>query len=202
MKFKPSKVVCVGLNYHDHTSEMKMKMPSHPIIFLKAPTSVISNNENIIYPDATKELHYEAELAIVIKDETYKISESESHKHILGYTCGNDVTARDLQGIDGQWARAKSFNTFCPLGPSLVSDIDPSDLSIRLYLNGELKQDSRTSQMIFKPFYIVSFISQVMTLLPGDIILTGTPSGVGPMQKGDTVVVEIEKIGRLQNRVV
>lgn len=200
--FTPSKIICVGLNYRDHAEELKMSIPSHPIFFLKPPTAVIGDQENIVYPEhQTKNLHYEGELAIVIKDKIHIVSAEEAAHHILGYTCANDVTARDLQNIDGQWTRAKSFDTFCPLGPRVVSDINPDDLAIKTYLNGELKQNSRTSQMVYKPVHLVSFISQVMTLLPGDVILTGTPPGVGPMKKGDTVIVEIEGIGRLINKV-
>jgi 2-keto-4-pentenoate hydratase/2-oxohepta-3-ene-1,7-dioic acid hydratase in catechol pathway len=203
MKFDPSKIVCVGLNYIDHADELKMAIPKEPIIFLKPPTSVIGDGEAIVYPERmTKNLHYEAELAIVIKDKARNISPDEAAQYILGYTCANDVTARDLQNIDGQWTRAKSFDTFCPIGPTAVKDVDPAGLDIKLYLNGAVKQSSNTSRMIFKPLRLVSFISQVMTLLPGDVILTGTPPGVGPMRKGDTVVVEIEGIGRLTNKVV
>ena len=201
MKLNPSKIVCAGLNYLDHAKEMNMDIPKEPIIFLKAPSSVINDNEFIVYPEQTKELHYEAELAIIIKDKIRNIAESEASSHILGYTCANDVTARDLQRADGQWGRAKSFDTFCPVGPIIVSDIDPNDLEIKALLNGKVVQKSRTSQMIFKPAYLVSFISRIMTLLPGDIILTGTPPGIGPMQKGDRVVVEIEGIGALTNTV-
>jgi 2-keto-4-pentenoate hydratase/2-oxohepta-3-ene-1,7-dioic acid hydratase in catechol pathway len=203
MKFNPSKIICVGLNYKDHAREIKMELPTHPIIFLKPPTAVIGDGDKIVYPENhTKELHYEAELAIVIKEKTKNVSEKEAARYILGYTCGNDITARDLQRIDGQWTRAKSFDTFCPLGPDIVSNINPDNLDIKLYVNDKIKQSSNTNQMIFKPLYLVSFISQIMTLLPGDVILTGTPPGVGPIQKGDVVVVEIEGIGRLTNGVV
>ena len=190
MPFSPSKIICVGLNYYDHAKELGMEIPKYPVLFLKPPTAVIGNGDKIIYPAQTSNLHYEAELAIVILED-----------RSLGYTCANDVTARDLQKIDGQWTRAKSFNTFCPLGPKIVSGIDSDNLNIKLYLNGEIKQNSNTSQMIFKPLYLVKFISEIMTLLPGDVILTGTPPGVGPMDRGDEVVVEIEGIGRLTNKV-
>ncbi|OGC06765.1 hypothetical protein A2230_01435 [candidate division WOR-1 bacterium RIFOXYA2_FULL_36_21] len=190
MPFSPSKIICVGLNYYDHAKELGMEIPKSPVLFLKPPTAVIGNGDKIIYPAQTSNLHYEAELAIVILED-----------RSLGYTCANDVTARDLQKIDGQWTRAKSFNTFCPLGPKIVSGIDSDNLNIKLYLNGEIKQNSNTSQMIFKPLYLVKFISEIMTLLPGDVILTGTPPGVGPMDRGDEVVVEIEGIGRLTNKV-
>ncbi len=201
MKLKPSKIIAVGLNYRDHAAEMKEKLPETPILFLKPPSAVIFNNEAIVYPAQTKELHYEAELAVVIKDRVKSISEAEAPKHILGFTCANDVTARDLQRRDGQWTRSKSFDTFCPLGPEIVSGISPDNLNIHLYLNGQKKQSSNTSNLIFKVNYLVAFISQVMTLLPEDVILTGTPAGIGPMQVGDEVRVEIEGIGSLVNKI-
>ena len=202
MKLKPSKIICVGLNYKDHAAEMKMALPKEPVIFLKPPTAVIYNNDEIVYPPQTSNLHYEAELAIVIKDHCKNISEQDASRHIRGFTCANDVTARDLQNLDGQWTRAKSFDTFCPVGPEIVSGIDSLKLAIKLYLNGELKQHSTTAQMIFKVDFLVSFISQVMTLEADDLILTGTPPGVGPMKIGDEVKVEIEGIGSLNNKVV
>jgi 2-keto-4-pentenoate hydratase/2-oxohepta-3-ene-1,7-dioic acid hydratase in catechol pathway len=201
MEIKPSKIIAVGLNYVDHAKELKMEIPSEPIIFMKPPTSVVYHKDPIIYPPQTKELHYEAELAVVIKDRMKNIKPDEALKHILGYTCADDVTARDLQRKDGQWTRAKSFDTFCPLGPDIAAGIDPDDLDIKLYLNGELKQSSNTSNMIFKVSQLVSFISNIMTLEPQDVILTGTPPGVGPMRIGDTVEVEIEGIGKLINKV-
>ncbi|MGB9612648.1 MAG: fumarylacetoacetate hydrolase family protein [Candidatus Margulisiibacteriota bacterium] len=202
MKIKPSKIVAVGLNYKDHAKELKMDLPDHPVIFLKPPSSLIFDGDFIVYPSQTSELHYEAELAVVIKDRVKNLAVEETTKHILGYTCANDVTARDLQRLDGQWTRAKSFDTFCALGPKIISDIDPTRLDIRLYLNGKLKQSSNTANMIFDVYYLVSFISQIMTLEPEDVILTGTPAGVGPMEVGDLVEVEIEKIGRLANKVI
>ncbi|KAF0133565.1 MAG: 5-oxopent-3-ene-1 2 5-tricarboxylate decarboxylase [Candidatus Saganbacteria bacterium] len=203
MKLNPSKIICVGLNYKDHAAELKMDLPKNPIIFLKPPTTIIYDGDSIVYPiGQANELHYEAELAIVIKDKIKNVSELDAQKYILGYCCANDVTARDIQKADGQWTRAKSFDTFCPIGPKIVSGIDPNNLAIKLYLNDELKQSSNTSQMIFKPAYLVSFISNIMTLLPEDVIITGTPPGVGSIKKGDKIVVEIEGIGRLQNRVV
>lgn len=155
--FKPSKIVCIGLNYHDHAAEMKASIPDHPIMFLKPPTAVIGSGDDIVYPPQTKNLHYEGELAVVIKDKIRNVPKEEAGKHIKGYTCGNDVTARDLQGIDVQWTRAKSFDTFCPLGPKLVKDIDPANLWIRARVNGEPKQDSNTRNMI--PMYTRSFLS-------------------------------------------
>jgi 2-keto-4-pentenoate hydratase/2-oxohepta-3-ene-1,7-dioic acid hydratase in catechol pathway len=202
VKLKPSKIIAVGLNYRDHAAEMKEKLPETPVLFLKPPSAVIFNHEVIVYPAQTQELHYEAELAVVIKDKIKNISEAEAPKHILGFTCANDVTARDLQRRDGQWTRAKSFDTFCPLGPEIVGGLAPDNLAIDLYLNGEKKQSSNTSNLIFKVNYLISFISRVMTLLPEDVILTGTPAGIGPMQAGDEVRVEIAGIGSLVNKVV
>jgi 2-keto-4-pentenoate hydratase/2-oxohepta-3-ene-1,7-dioic acid hydratase in catechol pathway len=201
VKIKPSKIVCVGLNYKDHAAEMAAEIPASPVLFLKPPSSVIYNNEVIVYPDQTKALHYEAELAVVIKDRTKNVSEAEAVKHILGFTCANDVTARDLQRLDGQWTRAKSFDTFCPLGPEIVSGISPDNLAVKLYLNGELKQSSSTANLIFKVPFLIAFISRVMTLEPEDVVLTGTPAGIGPMQVGDEVRVEIEGLGALVNKV-
>jgi 2-keto-4-pentenoate hydratase/2-oxohepta-3-ene-1,7-dioic acid hydratase in catechol pathway len=191
VKIKPTKIVCVGLNYKDHAAELKMPIPVEPIIFLKPPSALIGSGDAIVYPPQTKELHFEAELAVVMKD----------RRTIRGFTCANDVTARDLQRRDGQWTRAKSFDTFCPLGPRVVSDLDPDNLDIKLFLNGELKQTASTANMIFKVSQLITFISQVMTLEPDDVILTGTPPGVGPMERGDTVAVEIAGIGRLENKV-
>jgi len=202
MKLKPSKIVAVGLNYRDHAAEMKMDIPSYPILFLKPPSALIYNNEAIVYPPQTKELHYEAELAVVIKDKIRNINEKEAPEHILGFTCANDVTARDLQRLDGQWTRAKSFDTFCPLGPEIVPGLNPDNLAIMLYLDGKVKQFSNTSNLIFKVNYLISYISQVMTLMPEDVILTGTPAGIGPMRAGETVEVEIEGIGRLKNVII
>lgn len=178
-----------------------MDIPQLPVIFLKAVSSLNEHKGKIIYPAQTKELHYEGELAVIIKDRIKNVSEAEVPQHLLGFTCANDVTARDLQRLDVQWTRAKSFDTFCPIGPRIVAGISPDKLDIKLYLNGELKQSSNTSNMIFKVNYIVSFISQIMTLEPEDLILTGTPAGIGPMQVGDEVVVEIEGIGRLVNHI-
>ncbi|NQT29171.1 MAG: fumarylacetoacetate hydrolase family protein, partial [Candidatus Saganbacteria bacterium] len=186
-KLKPSKIICVGLNYRDHAKELSMPIPEYPILFMKPVSALIFNNNPIVYPAQTQELHYEAELAVVIKDRIKDVRQEEALKHVLGFTCANDVTARDLQRLDGQWTRAKSFDTFCPIGPEIVSGIHPNDLDIKLLLNGEVKQSSNTKSMIFSVDYLVSFISQVMTLEAEDVILTGTPPGVGPMKVGDTV---------------
>ena len=178
-----------------------MNTPHHPIIFLKPLTSLIGPEDKIIYPKSSKRVDYEAELAIIIKDKCKNLQPEDVDKHIEGYTCLNDITARDLQKKDGQWTRAKSFDTFCPIGPKMVKDIDPNNLKIQSFLNGELKQDSNTSNFIFKAEELVSFISKVMTLMPGDIIATGTPAGIGSMKKGDEIEIKIEGIGSLINYI-
>jgi 2-keto-4-pentenoate hydratase/2-oxohepta-3-ene-1,7-dioic acid hydratase in catechol pathway len=198
----PSKIVALGVNYRDHAEEMKMKPPEDPILFLKPSTSVIGPGGKIVYPRMSKRVDYEAELAIVIKKEAIGVSEEKAMEFILGYTCLNDVTARDLQAVDGQWTRSKSFDTFAPIGPWIVTDIDPHRLEISSYLNGERKQHSNTKNLIFGPHQLVSFISRVMTLLPGDVIATGTPSGIGPMAVGDKIEIVIEGIGTLSNTIV
>jgi 2-keto-4-pentenoate hydratase/2-oxohepta-3-ene-1,7-dioic acid hydratase in catechol pathway len=198
----PTKIIAVGLNYIDHAKELNMDIPDHPLVFMKPSTSVIGDGDAIILPPQTKELHYEGELAIIIKEKVKNISKDEAARCIAGYTCANDVTARDLQRIDGQWTRAKSFDTFCPLGPRIVSDLDPKNLRIETRVNGVIKQRSNTKNMIFDIFDLVSFISEIMTLLPGDAIITGTPPGVGEIRVGDTVEVEIEGIGILKNTVM
>jgi len=197
-----SKVVCVGKNYLAHAQEMGGDVPKEPLIFLKPNTSVIGPGEPIFYPRQSNNVHFEGELAVVIGRICRDISAADASKVILGYTIGNDVTARDLQASDGQWARAKGFDTFCPLGPWIETNFDPSDVAISTKLGDELKQSSRTSGMVFKVPEIVEYISSFMTLLPGDVILTGTPDGVGPMEVGDDVSVTIEGIGTLTNKVV
>jgi 2-keto-4-pentenoate hydratase/2-oxohepta-3-ene-1,7-dioic acid hydratase in catechol pathway len=198
----PTKIIAVGLNYRDHAQELGMPVPDTPVIFLKPPTTVIGPEDAILYPGASSQVDYEAELGIVIKERAKNIRPEEASRHILGYTCANDVTARDLQKKDGQWTRAKSFDTFCPVGPWIVTGLDPDDLLVESYLNGERRQSSRTSQFIFKTDFLVSFISQVMTLYPGDLIITGTPAGIGPMTPGDEIEVRIEGIGSLKNTVI
>ena len=200
--FHPTKIIAIGLNYLDHAREFNMELPAYPLIFMKPPTAVIGNAETIIYPPQTKELHYEGELAIVIGKKTRNVTVENAEHYIAGYTCANDITARDLQRMDGQWTRSKSFDTFCPLGPKIAKNIDPTNLAIATRVNGITKQKSNTNQMIFNVFQLVSFISGIMTLMPGDIIITGTPSGVGELQAGDTVEVEIEEIGILKNTVM
>ena len=198
---QPSKIILVGLNYRDHAKELQMAIPREPVIFLKPPTAVIGDAQNIVYPRQVKRLDYEAELALVIKKPAKDIPPGKIKNYILGYTCLNDITARDLQKVDGQWTRSKSFDTFCPIGPWIETRLDPANLNIRCWLNGELKQDSNTANFIFPVDYLVSYISRVMALMPGDVISTGTPSGVGPMQPGDKIEVEIEGIGKLSNRL-
>jgi 2-keto-4-pentenoate hydratase/2-oxohepta-3-ene-1,7-dioic acid hydratase in catechol pathway len=198
----PTKIVAVGLNYRDHAEELNMPIPEEPILFLKPPSAVIGPEETIILPPQSKEVHYEGELAVIMKKFLYRPkSYQEVEKAILGYTCFNDVTARDLQRKDGQWTRAKSFNTFAPFGPFIETEIDPLDLKIQTIVNGEVKQDSSTKELIFNVFELIKFISDIMTLCPGDIIATGTPPGVGPLKDGDVVEVKIECIGTLRNFV-
>lgn len=197
----PSKIILVGLNYKDHAEELGMPVPIEPVIFLKPPTSTIAHRQDIIYPEGIGRLDYEGELALVIKKEARNIPQDKVGDYILGYTCLNDVTARDLQKKDGQWTRSKSFDTFCPFGPCLETDISPAGAHIRVYLNGKRVQDSDTSKFIFPVDYLLPFISRVMTLFPGDVISTGTPPGVGPMQVNDKIEVEIEGVGTLMNCV-
>ncbi|NQT47073.1 MAG: fumarylacetoacetate hydrolase family protein [Candidatus Omnitrophica bacterium] len=198
----PSKIILVGLNYKEHARELGMELPTEPIIFMKPPSAVIGHLADIIYPSNVAQLDYEAELACVIKKRAHRINAKEAGDYILGYTCLNDVTARDLQKKDGQWTRAKSFDTFCPVGPHIETEIDPRGLKVELVLNGNTRQRCETSDMIFSPEDLVAFISRVMTLFPGDIISTGTPKGVGPMVPGDEVEVQIEGIGVLRNKVM
>jgi len=197
----PTKVVCAGINYRAHAAEMGHDLPTEPVIFLKPPTSVIGHGAEVRIPNGLGSIDYEAELAVVLGRRTHNVSPEEAPAHILGYTCANDITSRALQKRDGQWTRAKGFDTFCPLGPWVETDVDPLDLLVESYVNGELRQSARTSDMIFSPYELVSFVSGVMTLLPGDVVLTGTPSGVGPMVSGDVVEVRIEGVGSLLNRV-
>lgn len=198
----PTKVVCVGLNYKDHGEELAMELPDEPKIFLKPPSSVIACGDDIIYPSMSNEVDYEAELAVVISKLAKNISAENSNDYIGGYTIINDVTARDLQRKDEQWTRAKSFDTFAPIGPFIETELDPKNQNISLALNGEIKQSSNTKNMIFSPYELVEFISNIMTLNPGDIIATGTPSGVGQMEKGDIVEITVDDIGSLKNKLV
>lgn len=198
----PKQIICVSFNYQKHADECGVSVPQEPSIFAKASHTVIGTNDNIIWPKQVKELAYGAELGIVIKKRMKNVEPQDVHKYILGYTCANDVTASDLQRNDQQWFRCKSFDTFCPLGPWLETQLDPSDLSIRLWLNDELKQEARTSDMVYSPYEILSYISHILTLDAGDLILTGTPMGFGNMNVGDKVTVEIEGIGSITNFVI
>lgn len=199
---RPSKIVAVGVNYRAHAEEMGRSLPAEPLIFLKAPSALIGPNQPIALPAGFERIDFEAELAVVIGTRVRAVEPEEALAAVLGFTCLNDVSVRDLQKRDGQWARAKGFDSFCPVGPRVVVGLDPSDLRVSCRVNGELQQDSRTSDMIFSVPEIISFISKVMTLEPGDLISTGTPSGVGPLAPGDRVGVEIEGIGVLENPVV
>ncbi|ASY24037.1 5-oxopent-3-ene-1,2,5-tricarboxylate decarboxylase / 2-hydroxyhepta-2,4-diene-1,7-dioate isomerase [Candidatus Nanopelagicus abundans] len=196
-----SKVVCIGKNYADHAAEMDSEVPSEPIIFIKPNTSVIGPNEVIIWPRMSERVDYEAELAIVIGRICKEVPASKAKDVIYGYTLANDVTARDLQKKDGQWSRAKGFDTFCPLGPWIETEFIPGNQKITSTLNGEVKQSSMLSEMIFKVPQIIEFVTNVMTLLPGDVILTGTPAGIGPMPSGASITVAIDGLGALTNKV-
>ncbi|MER7248930.1 fumarylacetoacetate hydrolase family protein [Kribbella sp. NPDC000426] len=197
-----SKVVCVGRNYAAHAQELGNDVPEQPMIFLKPNTSVIGPRDGIVYPEQTSDLHFEGELAIVIGRICRDLPKERADEVIFGYTVANDVTARDLQKTDGQWARAKGYDTFCPLGPWITTELDASDLRVSTELNGEPKQDGRTSQFIFDIPEVLAFITSFTTLLPGDVVLTGTPAGVGPMLPGDEVSVTVEGIGTLTNKVI
>jgi 2-keto-4-pentenoate hydratase/2-oxohepta-3-ene-1,7-dioic acid hydratase in catechol pathway len=200
---EPSKIVALGLNYRDHALEFGHPIPEEPLIFLKPSTAVIGPDEDIRYPAMSRRVDYEAELAVVIGRTCSNVQEVEAWDYILGYTCINDVTARDLQQKDGQWTRAKGFDTFAPLGPWIETEIaNPGNLTVEAYLNGERRQHSSTQNLIFGVAAQVAFISRIMTLLPGDVIATGTPSGIGPMQPGDAVEIRVEGVGTLRNRVV
>lgn len=198
----PSKIVAVGLNYRDHAKEMGKKIPEEPLIFLKASSALNHPGADIVYPAASRRIEHEAELAVVIGRVAKNVRSAESAGVILGYTCINDVTARDLQARDVQYTRAKGFDTFAPLGPWIETEVSPESLSVRCTVNGELRQDGNTREMGASVFRLVEFISHVMTLYPGDVIATGTPPGVGPLRVGDAVQVEIEGIGALSNRIV
>ncbi len=198
---QPGKIVCIGRNYAAHAAEHHAEVPAEPMIFLKPPSALIGHRAAIELPPNAGRVDHEAELAVVIGQHTRDVSRENALDVVLGYTCANDVSAREYQQKDGQWGRAKGFDTFCPLGPWINTDLDPADLAIRARVNGESKQDSRTSQMVFDVPALIAFISHIMTLEPGDVILTGTPAGVSSLQPGDTVQVEIEGLGVLENPV-
>ena len=198
----PGKIVGIGLNYRDHAEEVGLPVPAEPFIFLKPPSALIGPGDPIVYPPQSTRVDYEAELAVVIKKRARHVPAERAREHVLGYACLNDVTARDLQMRDGQLTQAKGFDSFCPLGPCIATDVDPGGLEIESFLNGERKQSSSTQNLIFSVEELVARISAVMTLLPGDVIATGTPAGIGPMQPGDRVEVRIAGIGSLVNPVI
>lgn len=198
----PSKIVAAGLNYCEFVRDQKVEAPREPLIFIKPSTAVIGPDDAIVYPRQTKELYFEGELAIVIARKACRVPLSEARRYILGYTCMNDVTAGDLQNIDREFTRSKSFDTFAPIGPVIETEIEnPDALALTTRHNGELRQNANTSDLIFKTDFLVSFISHVMTLLPGDVISTGTPPGIAQMKPGDVIEIEIERIGVLRNAV-
>ncbi|MER8103671.1 fumarylacetoacetate hydrolase family protein [Kitasatospora sp. NPDC059811] len=198
----PNKIVAVGRNFAAHAAELGNDVPDVPLTFFKPSTSVIGPTENIAYPPFSSDVQHEAELAVVIGRMCREVPLDRVPEVILGYTCANDVTARDVQKREGQWARAKGFDTSCPLGPWIETDLDPADLAVTCTVNGELRQAGRTSQMVRSVAELIVHISEAMTLLPGDVILTGTPAGVGPLNVGDEVAVSIEGIGTLTNKVI
>lgn len=199
----PSKIVCVGRNYAEHAKELGNEVPAEPTIFLKPPSSLLGSGGVIVYPRLSQRLDYEGELGVVIGRRARDVKSSDAAGYILGYTCVNDVTARDLQRSDGQWTRGKGFDTFCPVGPCIVprDEVDLAGLRVRTFVNGEKKQDAPISEMMFSVGDIIAYISGFMTLEPGDLIATGTPSGVGPMQSGSQVRIEIDGVGVLENTV-
>ena len=198
----PSKLVCIGLNYRAHAVESGLDLPAAPLIFLKPTTAITNPEDPIVLPRNAEQIEYEGELAVVIGKKAKDVSEKQAKEYVMGYTCFNDVSDRVAQKGDGQWTRAKGYDTFAPIGPWIETDIDPDNLKIETYLNGKVRQSSNTSDLIFGVSKIISDVSQMMTLLPGDVIATGTPSGVGQIHPGDAVEVKIEKIGTLKNPVV
>ncbi len=197
----PSKIICVGRNYPEHAKEHGVEVPKIPLIFLKPPSAILNPGEPILLPPQSQQVEHEAELVVVIGRRGKNITPEQAKDYIFGYTVGNDVTARDLQRSDGQWTRAKGFDTFCPFGPWVDTEFDPSDAVITCRVNGQLRQMGSTREMVFSVPTLIAFISSVMTLEPGDLIFTGTPAGVGPLQEGDVVEVEIEGLGKLSNPV-
>jgi 2-keto-4-pentenoate hydratase/2-oxohepta-3-ene-1,7-dioic acid hydratase in catechol pathway len=198
----PGKIVAVGLNYKDHARELGMEIPEEPMLFLKAPSALIGPGGEIVYPPQSQRVDYEAELAVVIGRVAKNVKEKDAAAYILGYTCINDVTARDLQMKDVQFARSKGFDTFAPLGPWIVTDFEPTEAPVRCLVNGEVRQDGNTREMIASVYRVVEYISSNMTLFPGDVIATGTPPGVGSLRVGDVVTVEVGGIGAITNRVI
>jgi len=198
---EPTKIVCVGRNYVEHAKELGNEVPKVPLIFLKPPSSIISNGETILLPPQSAQVEHEAELVVVIGKRGRHVTAENAKKIILGYTVGNDVTARDLQKSDGQWTRAKGFDTFCSFGPWIDTDFDPSDAVVTCRVNGQMRQMASTRDMVFNVGVLIAFITSIMTLEPGDLIFTGTPAGVGELKDGDEVSVEIEGLGIIKNKV-
>jgi 2-keto-4-pentenoate hydratase/2-oxohepta-3-ene-1,7-dioic acid hydratase in catechol pathway len=199
----PSKIIAIGLNYKDHAMERGKPLPEEPLIFLKPSSAVVGPQDIIVYPSMSKRVDFEGELAVIIKKRASRLQlEDQTDDYILGYTCFNDVTARDLQTKDVQFTRAKSFDTFAAIGPCIATDIDPAKLRVKTFLNGKLRQSGNTRNLIFPVPFLVRFVSNIMTLNPGDIITTGTPAGIGPMVPGDRVDVQIDGIGILSNTVM
>lgn len=198
---EPKKIVLVGLNFASHAAEIHQETPKEPLIFFKPASAIICDGEAIVLPSQSKQVEIEAELTVVISKRTKNVSQEDIADHILGYTIANDVTARDIQFSDLQWARSKAFDTFCPIGPWIETDFDPSDKRISSTINGETKQDANTSEMVYSPEYLISYISQNFTLEPGDIVLTGSPAGISKVESGDEVVCSIEGIGSLRSIV-
>lgn len=199
---KPTKIVALGVNYINHGLELNHEIPKSPLIFIKPPTAVIGPEDNIVYPPSSQRVDYEAELGVVIKKKARHVEKEKALDYVLGYTCFNDVTARDQQKFDGQWTRAKGYDTFAAIGPWIETDTTPDNLRVEAYLNDVQKQNGNTRDLVFPVEELIHFISNVMTLLPGDVIATGTPSGVGPMLPGDTIEIKIKSIGTLKNYVI
>jgi 2-keto-4-pentenoate hydratase/2-oxohepta-3-ene-1,7-dioic acid hydratase in catechol pathway len=198
----PSKIVCIGLNYKDHAAEQGKPLPAEPLIFLKPSSAIVHPGEPIRLPAGVGRVDYESELAVVIGRRATSVSEADALSHVLGLTCMNDVTARDLQKKDGRYTRAKGFDTFAPLGPCIATGLDADNLAVSGWLNGEVRQQSSTRELIFPVATLIAYISRIMTLLPGDIVSTGTPAGIGPLTDGDEMIVRVEGIGDLRNPVV
>ena len=198
---EPTKILCVGRNYVEHAKELGNEVPKIPLIFMKPPSSIIANGDTIILPPQSAQVEHEGELVVVIGKRGRHITPENARKHILGYTIGNDVTARDLQKSDGQWTRAKGFDTFCPFGPWIDTEFDPADAVVTCRVNGQMRQMASTRDMVFNVGVLISYVSSVMTLDSGDLIFTGTPSGVGQLKDGDEVAVEIEGLGEIKNKV-
>lgn len=198
----PSKIVCIGLNYKDHAAEQGKPLPAEPLIFLKPSSAIVHPGEAIEIPPGVGRVDYESEVAVVIGRRATRVSEAEALSHVLGLTCMNDVTARDLQKKDGRYTRAKGFDTFAPLGPCIATGLSVDDLAVSGVLNGEIRQQSSTRELIFPVATLIAYISRIMTLLPGDVVSTGTPAGIGPLQPGDEIVVRVQGIGELRNPVI